>query len=41
MPGPRVGDTIADLSFFRPDGSAVLLSDYSGPLLLIFLRHLR
>jgi len=41
MPGPRVGDPIDDLSFIRPDGSAVRLSEYSGSLLLIFLRHLR
>jgi len=41
MSGPRVGDPIADLSFIRPDGSAVRLSEFSGPLLLIFLRHLQ
>lgn len=41
MPGPRVGDHLADLTFLRPDGSAVRLSEFPGPLLLVFLRHLR
>lgn len=38
--GPRVGDRVADLTFLRPSGDAVHLSDYPGPLLLVFLRHL-
>ena len=41
MPVPRVGDHVADLAFLRPDGSAARLSDFPGPLLLVFLRHLR
>lgn len=41
MPGYRVGDRAVDLAFLRPDGSAVRLSEYPGPLLLVFLRHLR
>ena len=41
MPGLDVGDPVADLSFLRPDGAAVRLSELPGPLLLIFLRHLR
>ncbi len=41
MPGPRVGDHVADLTFLRPDGAAVRLSEFPGPLLLVFLRHLR
>ena len=41
MPGPRVGDRVADLTFLRPDGSATRLSEFPGPLLLVFLRHLR
>lgn len=36
-----VGDHVADLTFFRPDGTAVRLSVFPGPLLLVFLRHLR
>lgn len=40
MSGPRVGDHVADLAFFRPDGSPVRLSEFPGPLLLVFLRHL-
>jgi len=41
MPGLDVGDHVTDLSFLRPDGSAVLLSAFPGALLLVFLRHLR
>ena len=41
MPGLRVGDPVADQTFLRGDGTPVRLSEYSGPLLLIFLRHLR
>lgn len=40
MPGPRVGDPVADLTFLRPDGATVRLSEFPGPLLLVFLRHL-
>lgn len=37
----HVGDTVPDLEFYRPDGSAVRLSHYRNrPLLLVFLRHL-
>jgi len=37
----RAGDPVGDLTFLRPDGSAVALSSFRGrPLLLIFLRHL-
>ena len=38
--GPRIDDHVADLAFLRPDGGATRLSDYRGPLLLVFLRHL-
>jgi hypothetical protein len=41
MPGLNVGDRVADLTFLRPDGTAVRLSEFPGPLLLVFLRHLR
>jgi hypothetical protein len=41
MPGVDVGDRVDDLAFLRPDGTAVRLSEHPGPLLLIFLRHLR
>ncbi len=41
MPGPNVGDAVADLAFLRPDGSKVLLSEFPGAMVLIFLRHLR
>lgn len=41
MPGVDVGDRVDDLPFLRPDGTAVRLSEFPGPLLLIFLRHLR
>ena len=41
MPGLDVGDRVADLTFLRPDGTAVRLSEYPGPLVLVFLRHLR
>jgi len=40
MAGPRVGDRVADLTFLRPDGATVRLSDFCRPLLLVFLRHL-
>lgn len=40
MTGPRVGDLVADLTFLQPDGTTVHLSEFSGPLLLVFLRHL-
>jgi peroxiredoxin len=37
----RTGDPTPDLTFLRPEGSAVALSAFRGrPLLLIFLRHL-
>jgi hypothetical protein len=38
---PAVGDQIDDLTFQRPNGTTVRLSDFPSPLLLIFLRHLR
>ena len=38
--GPRIGDHVADLTFLRPDGEATRLSACSGPLLLVFVRHL-
>ena len=41
MPGLDVGDHVADLTFLRPDGTAVRLSEFPGPLVLVFLRHLR
>ena len=41
MPGLDVGDRVADLTFLRTDGTAVRLSEFHGPMLLIFLRHLR
>ena len=41
MPRLRIGDHVADLTFLRPDGTTVRLSDFPGSLLLIFLRHLR
>jgi hypothetical protein len=41
MPGVDVGDCVDDLAFLRPDGTAARLSEFPGPLLLIFLRHLR
>jgi hypothetical protein len=41
MPGLDVGDHVADLTFLSPDGAAIRLSEFPGPLLLIFLRHLR
>lgn len=36
------GDTAPDLTFLRPDGSSVRLSEFGTPqfLLLVFLRHL-
>ncbi len=36
------GDTVPDLTLFRPDGTSVRLSSFleSDFLLLIFLRHL-
>src|SRR5262249_61034675 len=37
----RIGETVGDLAFVRPDGAAVTLAAFAGrPLLLIFLRHL-
>ena len=36
----RIGDRVADLTFLRPNGDMVRLSDYPRPLLLVFLRHL-
>ncbi len=36
-----VGDTVADCTFLRPDGTPVRLSEFeASALLLIFLRHL-
>lgn len=37
----QIGDRVSDLTFLRPDGEAVRLSEYSAPLLLVFLRHLQ
>jgi hypothetical protein len=35
------GDRVADLTFLRPDGTAVRLSEFAArALILIFLRHL-
>lgn len=37
----RIGEQIPDLTFFDPNGAAVMLSAlHRGPLLLVFLRHL-
>jgi hypothetical protein len=37
----EIGTRIADLSFLRPDGTAVRLSEFGErSLVLIFLRHL-
>lgn len=36
----QIGDRIDDLTFLRSNGNKLRLSDYPGPLLLIFLRHL-
>jgi peroxiredoxin len=37
----RTGDTVDDVTLFRPDGQPVRLSELSeGPLVLVFLRHL-
>ena len=37
----KVGETVEDFTFLRPDGILVRLSDYPArALLLIFLRHL-
>ena len=36
----QIGDRVTGLAFLRPNGDEVRLSDYPGPLLLIFLRHL-
>lgn len=41
MPRLTVGDRVPDLTFLRPDGTAVRLAEYPGPLLLVYLRHLR
>lgn len=37
-----LGDTVSDLTFLKPDGSAVRLSEFctSDFLLVVFLRHL-
>lgn len=36
-----IGDCVEDLTFQRPDGSAVRLSElHPGSVLLVFLRHL-
>jgi hypothetical protein len=36
-----IGDAIADLTFQRPEGTPLRLSEFAGkPLMLIFLRHL-
>jgi len=37
----RVGDRVRELTFLRPDGTIVRLSEFPGLLLVIFLRHLR
>jgi hypothetical protein len=37
----RIGERVADQTFFRPDGELVRLSSFHTPLLLVFLRHLR
>jgi hypothetical protein len=36
----RVGDRVENLAFQRPDGTPARLSDFAGPLVLVFLRHL-
>lgn len=37
----RVGDVVADCTFFRPTGDPVRLSEFSARVLVpIFLRHL-
>lgn len=37
----HVGDTVTDCTFLRPDATPVKLSEFkSGPLVIIFLRHL-
>jgi hypothetical protein len=37
----RIGATVEDRTFLRPDGSALSLHSLAGkPLLLLFLRHL-
>jgi len=41
MAGLRVGDHVGELTFLRPDGTTVRLSEFPGVLLVIFLRHLR
>ena len=38
---PRIGDAVEDLRFLGSDNVAVRLSDRPGPLVLLFLRHLR
>jgi hypothetical protein len=38
---PSLGEAVNDLSFLRPDGTPVRLSDFPArALVLIFLRHL-
>lgn len=41
MSSLSVGDRVPDLTFLRPDGNAVRLAAFPGPLLLVYLRHLR
>lgn len=37
----QIGDEVEDLTFLKPDGSTVRLSELArGPGLLVFLRHL-
>jgi hypothetical protein len=37
----QAGEVVDDLTFTRPDGTAVRLSELAtGPALLVFLRHL-
>ena len=36
----QIGDRVEDLAFLGANGNKARLSDYPGPLLLIFLRHL-
>lgn len=37
----NVGDEVGDLTFQKPDGGSIRLSDLTAPtLVLIFLRHL-
>jgi len=36
----EIGNHVPDLTFVRPDGTSVRLSELATPLVLIFLRHL-